>query len=1145
MGIAQEGLTLLDGNVEGEMMVDYVFLHGLNGHPRKTWSYEPSDSAGFFWPAQILVDIPGCRVMTFGYNAAFERALVDNTTTINAIAQTFVNRLIDSRTGKDMNRPLVLIAHSLGGLVIKRALSNIHADRHTGLQTRKIKEQNAIYDSIAGIVFMGTPHAGSSVADAVRVKVLKSIAGATFKKAPENLIKALSAHSNELQDLCTSFERTTLFTQHVIEICTYYETKSTRFAGEEVVPRSMALLHYLNEREEGIPKPHTSMAKFSGIEDGTYQSVRQRLLDMGTDGLNTLRARQATYRISQIPGDVSREQLPHFLSTSETGQGNGPLGPVQNFRIHSYASRAGQKDPTKMATVTFLDVPPMFLCVKTEWTVSFVHNNAPGRILIDTNFDGFTVLNEVKEENHVLDCVALPGLGYHPFEVWQYDPTADPYMWLRDSLPQAAEGTQILLYGYDADYRVRECPLSVKRIAATVISHLRDIGRSSPSAKPLVVLAHSLGGIVLKQCLVELANSGSVETFMLQAIKTCIFIAVPTMLPSPLKLRAMAGNEQFDNMLHNLHEDENIGYVSTLAGMRLIPDVNHSEALLQEHESVQGGTSTADTFSIGKAHGDVLKLRPATQTVQTVARFLREASKAVNISELMHDKVGGGLMNWLFSPMWTGFTSYLQHASASQGSLSPSAELSSKEAITSSYIYQQFMSTLVLHSQSREESIESAYQDTFGWVWSNQDSSILSWLVSDHPLFWISGRPGSGKSTLMRYLWNHQQLSNVLAKGSTKIPRIKSAFFFHHRGTYEQKSFEGMLHSILFRILGEEPRLINILLPDFERLPPDQRVHRTWTLPMLMKAYNDILSQDLLKVEIFLFLDALDEYDGPSQAIVDFIRSSVANSAKASTRLKICFSSREWSAFVESFSDGPGFKIHEHTDLDVRNYISSRLSKDLSLARRPNSADFRIDEIRQLESVLAARANGVFIWVRAVIDEVSRDFSRGVPTKDLIKHAEDLPDDLDLLYTDSISRIPQRYRMESYILFETILRWEASTIPIDSLQSIMACAKCQTVSGCISAMQHCQKDATSSRIWFQDRGAGLIEITAEDRDGSLVLVAGFMHQTVLDFILKPASRALLLDNDFFLPVENGYSFTAKWALATAEMPVQKQRLERA
>lgn len=160
------------------------------------------------------------------------------------------------------------------------------------------------------------PHAGSHVADAARVKALKAIARATFKKAPEKLTKALSAHSAELQDLSDSFERTTIFTQHVIEICTYFETKTTMFAGEEVcprcvpvgreewdsiseltgdsqvVPRDMAVLHYMNERREPIAREHTKMAKFSSVQDDLYLSVCERLKDMGADGLDMQRARQ-------------------------------------------------------------------------------------------------------------------------------------------------------------------------------------------------------------------------------------------------------------------------------------------------------------------------------------------------------------------------------------------------------------------------------------------------------------------------------------------------------------------------------------------------------------------------------------------------------------------------------------------------------------------------------------------------------------------------------------------------------------------------------------------------------------------------------------------------------------------------------------
>src|SRR5690349_18355214 len=119
-----------------------------------------------------------------------------------------------------------------------------------------------------------------------------------------------------------------------------------------------------------------------------------------------------------------------------------------------------------------------------------------------------------------------------------------------------------------------------------------------------------------------------------------------------------------------------------------------------------------------------------------------------------------------------------------------------------------------------------------------------------------------------------------------------------------------MLHTILLRLLTLEPRLADILLPEFAKLDSHQRTH--WTLSRLMKTYEDILVQSILPIDILLFIDALDEYDGPSEAIVDFIQSSVHRSRRGATRLKICFSSRQWEPFEQSFSRGPGFQIHDH-----------------------------------------------------------------------------------------------------------------------------------------------------------------------------------------------------------------------------------------
>jgi hypothetical protein len=104
-----------------------------------------------------------------------------------------------------------------------------------------IDEQNAIYDSVAGLVFMGTPHAGCHVEELTRIKTLKLLAKAISISYPDKLVKTLSAQSDGLLDLSEDFEKTTIFIKHEIEICTYYETKTTFLLGSEEVGLSSFL----------------------------------------------------------------------------------------------------------------------------------------------------------------------------------------------------------------------------------------------------------------------------------------------------------------------------------------------------------------------------------------------------------------------------------------------------------------------------------------------------------------------------------------------------------------------------------------------------------------------------------------------------------------------------------------------------------------------------------------------------------------------------------------------------------------------------------------------------------------------------------------------------------------------------------------
>jgi hypothetical protein len=94
-----------------------VILRGLNGNATKTWT---SPDTRAFWPRDFLSkDIPGTSVFIFEYNAS--AAFGNTTADVADHARTLLSSLIDHREEEEHNRPLIFIAHSLGGIVVKQA----------------------------------------------------------------------------------------------------------------------------------------------------------------------------------------------------------------------------------------------------------------------------------------------------------------------------------------------------------------------------------------------------------------------------------------------------------------------------------------------------------------------------------------------------------------------------------------------------------------------------------------------------------------------------------------------------------------------------------------------------------------------------------------------------------------------------------------------------------------------------------------------------------------------------------------------------------------------------------------------------------------------------------------------------------------
>src|SRR5438309_1160957 len=103
--------------------------------------------------------------------------------------------------------------------------------------------------------------------------------------------------------------------------------------------------------------------------------------------------------------------------------------------------------------------------------------------------------------------------------------------------------------------------------------------------------------------------------------------------------------------------------------------------------------------------------------------------------------------------------------------------------------------------RTREEQLRSVDVETIDWVWS-EETTFARWLSAGKDIFWISGKPASGKSTLMNCLANHEMTPQFLRVHKNAVPWIVIRFFFDFRaGKGLANNLDGLLRSLLLQLV--------------------------------------------------------------------------------------------------------------------------------------------------------------------------------------------------------------------------------------------------------------------------------------------------------------------------------------------------------
>lgn len=201
--------------------------------------------------------------MTYGYNA--DVVFGNTTADVWDHAKSLLGSLIDERESEEQSkRPLIFIAHSLGGIIVKQAL--VWAAREPQYQSIK--------DHTLGIVFFGTPHRGSGKAN--YGKILANVAAGVMHKPKSKLIDALQSNSDTLMKLTSEFK----FEAPNIEIMTFYETKPMRVFSGLIVDKESALLELPHEDTQPVDANHSDMCKVAARDDETYKKLVKRVARM-------------------------------------------------------------------------------------------------------------------------------------------------------------------------------------------------------------------------------------------------------------------------------------------------------------------------------------------------------------------------------------------------------------------------------------------------------------------------------------------------------------------------------------------------------------------------------------------------------------------------------------------------------------------------------------------------------------------------------------------------------------------------------------------------------------------------------------------------------------------------------------------------
>jgi hypothetical protein len=399
---------------------------------------------------------------------------------------------------------------------------------------------------------------------------------------------------------------------------------------------------------------------------------------------------------------------------------------------------------------------------------------------------------------------------------------------------------------------------------------------------------------------------------------------------------------------------------------------------------------------------------------------------------------------------------------------------------------------------AREQHIKPPAAGTFEWVFTGESpheaqqhseeflkgdrelrGRLLRWLKHDESIFWVNGKAGSGKSSLMSFVSNDERAMDALRSWSGGQVVHIVRFFFWRPGSSFQRSIPGLLRSLLWQLLRMDPMKIDGLLAE-----GSLRRSSHWPQVELLQALKRIISVHE-KGHICFFIDGLDEHDGDYMDLVDLLLQPTPN-------IKTCLSSRPEPAFVHRLRKFPSIRMQDLNQMDIELLVRQKLTPCGT-----KLASF-IGEVTE-------RAEGIFLWAALTCASLISGYTAHDDEAMLMRRLDETPSGLRELFNHMFSKIDDTHR-KPLMLYCHLLKWASEDLIFHpNLTLVAASLHSRNIESLDEFLRLCE--IVESQIAAQSKG--LVEIATKPSPTSPgaphAIVSAWSLRDHLDHRLPPTS----------------------------------------